>query len=98
MGSPAAAASLDGALAVAHREPSLIEGLAGDHPGQVDEPQRPQCLEVADGTDPARVEEAAAHGVGHAPDLVEIRSLEHAVAIDVRVHESRGALLLETAD
>src|SRR4051812_49643772 len=48
--------------------------------------------------DPARVEEAPAHGLRHPADVVEVGPLEPSVTVDVRVDEGRDAAVAEPAD
>src|SRR3954454_18134526 len=73
---------VEGGLALGHREPALVERLAGDHAGQVElaqTGQRPQVLQLPD---PARVQEPATHRVRDAADALEVGSGELAVAGD----------------
>ena len=53
---------------------------------------------MLDVADPAGVEEAPAHGLGDLADVVEVRALEPAVAVDVGVDEARHAAVAEAAD
>src|SRR5687768_13531243 len=69
------------------REALLVQRLARHDAGQVQQPQRAQAAEVVERADPAGVEEAAADQPGDALDLVEVWTLEHPVAVDVRVDE-----------
>src|SRR3954466_4912388 len=79
-------------------EPALVERLAGDHAGEVPEPQLLQRAQVVERGDAARVEEAAADHAGHLLYLVEIRPGQHPVAVHVRVDELLHAAPLQAAD
>src|SRR4051812_11775051 len=68
-------------------EPALVQRLAGDHARQVHQPQLLQRAQIVERRDAARVEEAAADHARHLAYLVEVRSGQHPVAVDVRVDE-----------
>ena len=68
------------ACALGHAEAALVERLAGDHAGQVQQPQVAQRAQVVERADAAGPDEAAAHRVGDAPHLVDVHALEHPVA------------------
>src|SRR3954468_2567910 len=70
---------------LADREAALVQRLAGDHAGEIQQPQVAQPAQVVERGDPARVQEAAADHLGHPPHLVEVRAVEHAVVVYVRV-------------
>src|SRR5512132_619480 len=92
------AGGVERGLALGDREAALVERLADDHAGEVDLAQRRERAEVLDVADPAGVEEAAAHGLGDLADVVEVRALEPAVAVDVGVDEARHAAVAEAPD
>src|SRR5687767_2403362 len=79
--------SIEQLVHFADREALLVQRLARYDPGEVDEAQRAQSSEVVERSDPARVEEAAADDRADALDLLEVGTLEHPVAVDVRVDE-----------
>ena len=85
-------------LSLGHREAVLVQGLAGDHAGEVHQPQVAQRAQVLDRAHAAGPDQLAAHGVGDAPDLVGVHALEHPVAVGVGVHEALGALGLQPLD
>src|SRR5215210_2229744 len=85
-------------LALGDREAALVEGLADDHAGEVDLAQAGERAEVVEVADPARVQEAPAHGLRDVADVVEVGPLEPAVAVDVRVDEGGHAAVAEAAD
>src|SRR5919202_6547289 len=78
-----ACALAEDVLRLLHGEAVLVQRLAGDHAGQVHEAQALQRPEVVERRDPARVEEAPADDLRDPPDLLEIRALEHPVAVHV---------------
>src|SRR5205809_3804321 len=64
-------------------EATLVQGLPRDHAGEIHQAkllQRPQVVERADA---ARVEEAPADRLAHAPHLLEVGAVQHPVAIHV---------------
>ena len=85
-------------LPLAHPEAALVERLARDHAGQVQQAHLAQRLQVGQRADAAGDQEAPAHRLGHPPHLVEVEALEHAVAVHVGVDEARGAAALHVPD
>src|SRR3954470_5177599 len=60
------------ALALVDREAPLVERLADDHAAEVHLPQRRETAQVVERSDPARVQEAAAHDARDPADLLEV--------------------------
>src|SRR3954469_24045467 len=85
-------------LRLLDREAVLVQGLARDDAGEVHEAKLLQRTRVVGGADAAGVEEAAADHAAEAPDLVEIRAVQHPIAVDVRVDELLHAALLHPVD
>src|SRR5687768_6233431 len=79
--------SIEQLVALADREAALVQRLARHHPGEVQKPQRAKPAEVLERADAARVEEASPDDPCDPFDLVEVGSLEHPVAVDVRIDE-----------
>src|SRR4051812_6696696 len=59
------------------REAPLVQGLAGDHPCEVHEPQLLQGAQVVERGDAAAVDEAPANRVRHRAHLVEVGAVQH---------------------
>src|SRR3954464_14989798 len=74
-------------LRLLDREATLVERLPGDHAREVHETQLLQCAQVVERRDPARVDEAAADHLGDRAHLLEVRAVQHPVAVGVRVDE-----------
>src|SRR3954469_24829720 len=74
-------------LRLLDREAPLVQRLAGDHARQVHEPHLLQRTQIVERGDPAAVYEAAPDGLRDRARLVEVRAVQHAVAIGVRVDE-----------
>src|SRR5215212_9602767 len=68
-------------------EASLVDRLAGDHPGEAHQAQVAKGAQVLDRRDPARVDPAPADRPGDAAHLVDVGAVQHPVAVDVRVDE-----------
>src|SRR3954453_18579575 len=76
-------------------EETLVQGLAGDHAGEVQQPQLPERAQVVERGDPAGIEEAPAHDLADALYLGQVGAAEQAVPVGVRVHELVRTLKLE---
>src|SRR5690348_14003025 len=75
-------------------EAPLVQGLARDYAGQVHEPQLLERTQVVERRDAAAVDEAPSDAVGHRAHLVDVRAVQHPVAIGVRVDELAHAARL----
>src|SRR5687767_7615237 len=83
--------SIEQLLHLRDREAALVQGLARHDAGEVEESKRAEPAEVVERPDPAGVEEAPAGELPDALDLVEVRPLEHPVAVHVGVDEGTHA-------
>src|SRR5215213_4346534 len=92
------AADVEDVVRVGDREAALVDRLAGDHAGQVHQPQVAQRAQVVGRGDPARVDPAAADRVADPAHLVQVGAVQHPVAVGVRVDELLDAAVLHALD
>src|SRR3954470_8925757 len=85
-------------LRLLDREAALVQRLAGDHAREVHEPHLLERAQVVERGDAAAVDEAAPDGLRDRAHLVEVRAVQHAVAIGVRVDELADTAPLHAAD
>src|SRR5437588_7637592 len=96
--SESSASSVQRALALGDGEAPFVQGLADDHPRQVHVTQLGERAEIRERGNTSGVDKGPPDCGGYTPDSIDVRTTEHAIMLDARVHESPDAARPEPFD